>query len=237
MGFRSQTKFELAQESLSPLTRTRIVVVSSFCEILREENHARILPEVGNHGLLKHDNVYEMHHEAIHGQGISLQRVLHEYELKVPGKVALSHAIAQAFCEFYDIRMMLAKWSSHNIWFMSNIHSLTAELPCRAYIYYPFDLAEFELEEYSTSSLIHKCPRIFALAILLLEISFGRPMHTSQVTSQEWGFVYLMNKDYSTASTMFHELKEQSWEYYKGKHMLDLAIGECLNSRNLSSSS
>ncbi|KAJ6044393.1 uncharacterized protein N7446_002588, partial [Penicillium canescens] len=208
------------------------VEVSGFCKILSIRNNARIFLEFGDQRLFKYEDVYALHHEAIPGLGLPLLRVLQEYRLNIPEKIVLSHAIAQGFWQLYDSKMMLAKWSSGNIWFMPNTSDPNAPLPCKAYISFPFEHTEYELEEYTTTDLIHKCPRIFSLAILLLEISLGRPIQTSQIKRHESDFTGGMNKDFLTASKLFTELKGQSWDGHVSKHILDQAIDACMTGRN-----
>ncbi|KAJ5698403.1 hypothetical protein N7462_000408 [Penicillium macrosclerotiorum] len=210
--------------------------VSDFCKILSAKNNARIFLELGDQGIFRYEDVYALHHDAIPGQGIPLLHVLQEYHLNTPEKVVIAHAIAREFWQLYETKMMLTKWSSGNIWFMPNTSDPTAPLPCKAYISFPFEQAEYELEEYSTTGLIHKCPRIFSLAILLLEIGLGRPIQTSQLKQHERNFVGGMNKDYSTASKLLKELKEQSWGGYTGKNVFDQAIHACMNGMNFSPS-
>ncbi|KAM5442401.1 hypothetical protein MferCBS31731_002279 [Microsporum ferrugineum] len=210
--------------------------VSGFCNALCAENHARILLELRDQGLFRYEDVGVLHHEAISGRGIPLLSVLREYHLDISEKIVLSHAIAREFWQFYETKMMLMKWSSDSIWFMSKKGDPNAPLPTKAYIYFPFEHAEYELEEYSAVGLIYKYPRIFSLAILLLEISLGRPIQTSQHKRHDSGFVGGMNKDFYTASNLLDELKGQSWTNWLGKRDLDLAIEACLTSSNFAPS-
>lgn len=211
------------------------VQITGFCKMLRTEINARVLLEVGDQGLLKHEDVFALHHEAIPGLGIPLLHVLEQYQLDTPEKIMLSHAIAREFWQLYETKMMLAKWSSSNIWFMPNSNDPNALLPCKPYISFPFDYAQYDLEEHSSNGLIHKYPRIFSLAILLLEISLGRPIQTSQLNKQEIYFAGHMNKDFFTASKLFTELKDQSWGEYTGKHIFDEAINACMTHLNFTS--
>lgn len=225
-------RVRFTEESQPSSQQDAMAEVSSVCNLLEEQNYARILMELRNQQLFQDHAVHQLQHDAIPGEGITLERVLQEYNLSVTQKVALSHTIALAFWQFYDTKMMLARWTSRNIWFMPHSQGSDEQLPCKAYISFPFDRGEYELEEYSTFGLIHKCPRIFALAVLLLEISLARPIRTCQLRSNDKGFVGQMNRDYSATAKHLTELRRQSWGNYRGKRRYDLAIEACMTGSN-----
>ncbi|KAH8898150.1 subtilisin-like protein [Thozetella sp. PMI_491] len=203
--------------------------IPNFCSLLGRKNSARVYLELGGFSLFEDEIVQRLHHDATPGGGIPLSRVLQEYHLSIPERIVLCHTIARSFWQFYDTKMMLAKWTSQNIWFMpSSGDPKSPSLPCRAYISFPFERAEYELEEYSTAGLIHRCPRIFALAVLLLEISLARPIETCRLQWDAEDFVGRTNVDHKRAMTQLQELRADSWTNYTGKHIYNFAIRECV---------
>ncbi|PYH78778.1 hypothetical protein BO82DRAFT_404838 [Aspergillus uvarum CBS 121591] len=219
----SQEEITLAREAhLAKMDETNL------CTKLGEENHARLLLVLEDGGFSRHIYGYPLHHEAAPGREVPLSRALEEYRLDIPQKIALCHAVARGFWQLYETKMMLAKWSDTTIWFRSNSDDPAAPLPCKVFISIPFALTEHELEEFSTTDLIHRCPRIFSLGVLLLEICLGRPIQTPQLQQDTTFFVREMNKTFCTTSKLFGEFQDDSWTGYTGKFVLSQAIDACV---------
>ncbi|RAH73956.1 uncharacterized protein BO66DRAFT_434947 [Aspergillus aculeatinus CBS 121060] len=201
---------------------------TNLCTKLGEENHARLLLQLEDGGFSTYDYACALHHEAAPGSGVPLRRALEEYRLDIPQKIALCHAVARGFWQSYETKMMLARWSDTTISLMPNSDNPADPLPCKAFISIPFTLTEHELEEFSTRDLIHRCPRIFSLGVLLLEICLGRSIQTPQLQQDATGFVRDMNKTFRTTSKLFDEFQDDSWTGYTGKFVLNQAIDACV---------
>ncbi|KAL6357030.1 hypothetical protein LRP88_10647 [Fusarium phalaenopsidis] len=158
--------------------------------------------------------------------GVSLAEVLGQYELSVRQKLSLAHSVALAFWQYYESQLMHRAWTSHNIWFMPDPDD-SERLPLRTYIaFYPeatectYDASEFSKMDF----LIHRCPRIQCLALLLLEIGLGRPFQGRLLDTQ----VLQLNYYNAVASKYLQELKSTTWENFIHKDIFTGAIEKCL---------
>ncbi|KAK7408477.1 hypothetical protein QQX98_009344 [Neonectria punicea] len=202
--------------------------IDGFCQIFQNDDGCRISLKLED-GVLFRLGVEMLKHRASPGVGLCLADVLAQYSLKVKEKLALSHAIALAFWEFYDSQLMLRVWNSHNIWFMPepNLRDNSEGLPLRAYISFHPEITECDLEASEfihQNSLIHRCPRIQALAILLIEIGLGKPFQCRSFNHP----TRQLNYRYAVALECLEELKAANWENFSHKHFFTDAVEACL---------
>ncbi|PYI26891.1 hypothetical protein BP00DRAFT_450761 [Aspergillus indologenus CBS 114.80] len=216
---------EITSAGNAPLTR---MDRTNLCTKLGEEIQARLLLLLQDGGFSRYPSAYELHHQAAPGRGVPLSRALEEYRLDIPQKIALCHAVARGFWQLYETKMMLAKWSDTTIWLMPNSDNPAGPLPCKVFISIPFALTEHELDEFSTTDLIHRCPRIFSLGVILLEICLGRPIQTPQLQQDATFFVREMNRTYGTTLKLFGDFQADDWTQYTGKFVLNQAIDACV---------
>lgn len=220
--------------SLAPIPPPPRRPVSSFCSILERETSARIFLEHNLQDLLETETFEELQHNLDSGKGMSLLHILRHFELAVPEKIILAFIVARAFWQLYESRMTLARWTHHDLWFMLNG---SEGPPCKAYMELPFQDVQEELQEYERAGLIHKCPRILAVGVLLLEIGLARPMEgCHHPKPNDRHFVRKTNEDYASATRQLNELKGVSWNGYCSKRLFDSAVGNCLNGKNFSPS-
>lgn len=107
--------------------------------------------------------------------------------------------------------------------------------PYKVYMELPFQNEQEGLQEYTRAGLIHKCPRILAVGVLLLEIGLARPIEgCHHYEPNDRYFVRKTNEDYTSATRQLNELKGVSWNGYSSKRLFDNAVGNCLNGRNFS---
>jgi hypothetical protein len=213
------------------LPRPRLAL-SSFCSLLEKETSARIFLEHNVQDLLETDTFEALQHNLDSGKGVPLLHILRHYEIGVPEKIILAFTIARAFWQLYETRMTLARWTHNDVWFMSNGGD---NPPCKAYMELPFQDGQERLPEYEKAGLIHKCPRILAVGILLLEIGLARPMEgRHHPEPNDRYFVRKTNEDHASATRQLEELKGVSWKGYCSKRLFDSAVGNCLNGKNFS---
>ncbi|KAM0427814.1 hypothetical protein ACHAPT_007271 [Fusarium lateritium] len=161
--------------------------------------------------------------------GISLADVLDQYELSVKEKLSLAHSVALAFWQYYESQLMHRPWTSHTIWFMPEPDLLdnSERLPLLAYIAFYPEATEcaYEASEFiKTDCLIHRCPRIQYLALLLLEIGLGRPFRGRSFDRQ----ILQLNYCNSVALKYLEELKSATWESFAHKYIFTDAIERSL---------
>lgn len=145
----------------------------------------------------------------------------------------LSYSVARTYWQFYDSDLMKTKWSSETISFMptANNHGQADQLPLRAFVSFPFNVPDHTPEDFIHDLKIplhHRCPRIFALGILLLEIGLGRPFPTrvfKNLTSQ-------VNFDYTTATNLLETLRKTKWDGFNHMRYFIDAVEYCIDGGN-----
>jgi nucleoside phosphorylase len=199
-----------------------------FCQIFESNDGCRI-SLVLQDGCLLRTGVDALKHRVSSGMGISLADVLIQYELSVKQKLSLAHSVALSFWKYYESQLMHRAWTSDTIWFMPEPDLLdgSKRLPLRTYIgFYPeaaecsYDASEFVM----TNFLIHRCPRIQYLALVLLQIGLGSPFRLPSSDKQN----FQLNTDYSIASAKLEELRSVPWVNFVHKDIFTGAIEKCL---------
>ncbi|KAH7121766.1 hypothetical protein B0J13DRAFT_567241 [Dactylonectria estremocensis] len=199
-----------------------------FCQIFKDDDGCRISLKLEDEVLFRL-GVEALKHRASPGKGLCLADVLQRYTLTVEEKLALAYVISSAFWQFYESSIMNRAWSSRNIWFMPqpDLRDNSEQLPLKAYLSFDSEATEcdFDACEFAeTRSLIHRCPRIQALAILLLEIGLGRPLEYKKFDRQ----TQQLNYRYAEASEYLEELKAVTWENFAHKYIFTDAVEACL---------
>ncbi|KAI8711699.1 Peptidase-S8 domain-containing protein [Fusarium sp. LHS14.1] len=166
------------------------------------------------------------------GHGESLASALQNYEFNLQDRILLSYSIARAYWQFYDSELMRRKWSSESIWFMPATNSKDKDvLPLQAFVSFPFGAPDDPAEDFIHDPKIpinHRCPRIFVLGILLLEIGLGRPIQTvafQNPSSQA-------NLNHAAAMGFLEVLQKTKWNGFS--HMASFldAVEYCLDCQN-----
>ncbi|RSL95809.1 hypothetical protein CEP52_011857 [Fusarium oligoseptatum] len=204
-----------------------------ICSLLDREEFARILLE-----FKPVDRLYQLpsseapQFRLAAGRGQSLASILQHYHLTPRDRVSLSYSVARTYWQFYDSELMRRKWSSESIWFMptsSDDHK--DELPLQAFVSFPFESPNHRIEDFIDDlkvPLNHRCPRVFALGVLLLEIGCGSPFTTpvhQNLSSQA-------NFDHSTANNLLQKLRNSKWDGFSHMNYFVGAVEYCLDGKN-----
>ena len=203
-----------------------------FCPILEREITARLFLSFNHdHGLflVKETQVLKQILQA--GLGESLASVLRNYDLTPKDKVILSYAIARSYWQYYDSELMRTKWTSDTIWFMPEKDSRRhkGQLPLCAYLTFPFGVPSNTTPDILYEDLLtHRCPRIFGIGVLLLEIGLGKPFGTGKRRDM----VAQANLNHKVAIDELLELQKTDWDGFTNKKYLDSVVKFCLNSEN-----
>ncbi|RTE81290.1 hypothetical protein BHE90_004222 [Fusarium euwallaceae] len=204
-----------------------------ICSLLDREEFARILLEfkpVDRLSQLPSSEAPQFRLAA--GRGQSLASILQHYHLTPRDRVSLSYSVARTYWQFYDSELMRRKWSSESIWFMptsSDDHK--DELPLQAFVSFPFESPDHRIEDFIDDlkvPLNHRCPRVFALGVLLLEIGCGSPFTTpvhQNLSSQA-------NFDHSTANNLLQKLRNSKWDGFSHMNYFVGAVEYCLDGKN-----
>ncbi|KAH0437082.1 hypothetical protein CcaCcLH18_03950 [Colletotrichum camelliae] len=202
--------------------------LATFCEFFQHDDGCRITLKLED-GVLLRLGAEALKHRTSPGKGLALADVLEQYELSVKERLALAHAIVLAFWQFYDSELMHRPWNSQTIWFMPepDLRGNSEKLPLKVYISFHPEATEcaFDSTEFATTrSLIHRCPRIQALAILLLEIGLGKPLRCPHFDRETLS----LNYRYSLALQHLEDLKYATWDNFAHKHIYTDAVEDCL---------
>ncbi|KAM5341694.1 hypothetical protein ACJ41O_014725 [Fusarium nematophilum] len=197
-----------------------------FCHVF-SDNGCRTSLKLRD-GILYRLGFEVLKHRASRGKGVRLADVLEHYALSVREKLALAFAIALAFWQFYNSPLMHKAWSSQTIWFMPEpgLQDSSERMPLRAYIEFRPEATEcdFDASEFITGEpLVHRCPRIQSLAILLLEIGLGKAFRCRSFDRP----VRQLNSRYSVAAHCLKELESATWNFAH-KPVYVAAVEKCL---------
>ncbi|RSL44255.1 hypothetical protein CEP53_011316 [Fusarium sp. AF-6] len=169
------------------------------------------------------------------GQGESLASALKNYDFDLQDRIVLSYCIARAYWQFYDSELMRRKWSSESIWFMPTTNfEQKAVLPLQAFVSFPFGAPDDPAEDFIHDLSIpinHRCPRIFALGILLLEIGLGRPIPTVAFQNGQNPNAQA-NFNHAAATSLLGKLRNTEWEGFSNKTFFLDAVKYCLDYDN-----
>jgi hypothetical protein len=166
------------------------------------------------------------------GHGESLATVIRNYDLTPRDKVVLCYAIARSFWQYYDSELMHTKWTSDTIWFMpeENSSGHHGRLPLCAYLSFPFGAPSDTMPDVLQDDLLtHRCPWIFDVGVLLLEIGLAKPFRTGR--RRDW--VAQANLSHKIAIDEMLELEKAGWDgFANSKKYFDSAVRYCLNDKN-----
>jgi hypothetical protein len=106
---------------------------------------------------------------------------------------------------------------------MPAIDDAGGRLPLRAFVSFPFGMPGEPLEDSILDisvPLNHRCPRVFALGVLLLEIGLATPFPTRTFRNQ----VSQVNFDHKTAKNQLKTLRAEKWlGFSHAKYFVDAA--------------
>lgn len=180
--------------------------------------------------MLKKSQVLNQLLQAGHGE--TLAAVIRNYDLTPRDKVVLSYAIVRSFWQYYDSELMQTKWTSDTIWFMPEESSSThpEKLPLCAYLSFPFGGPSNTMPDVVQDDLLtHRCPRIFDIGVLLLEIGLAKPFRTGRRRDR----VAQANLSHKIATDEMLELEKMNWDgFANSKKYFDSAVRYCLNDTN-----
>ena len=131
----------------------------------------------------------------------------------------------------YDSDLMRTKWTSDTIWFMpeKECKSREDQLPLFAYLSFPFGSSNDPSKDILLEDLlIHRCPRIFDVGVLLLEIGLGERFQTGKKRD----LVAQLNLNHKIATNRLEELEKATWDGFLNKKVFDQAVKFCLHSKN-----
>ncbi|KAH8885491.1 subtilisin-like protein [Thozetella sp. PMI_491] len=234
MSFWQEFCLSVPPQKSSTAVESDILATGRFCTFLEEQLFTRLSfilePGIGLY------HVPESHRQELipaAGSGEPLASILRHYRLTPRDRIMLSYAIAQAYWQFYDSELMRTKWTSQTIWFMpaSNDISLGDQLPLQAFVSFPFGVLNDPPEDSIQNPdiyLNHRCPRIFALGVLLLEIGIANPFPTRPFQNP----VSQANFDHKIATNQLERLRQIKWPGFSHMRYFIDAVEYCIEGSN-----
>ncbi|KAK3375677.1 hypothetical protein B0T24DRAFT_616793 [Lasiosphaeria ovina] len=214
------------------LKHVGILEQGGFCDFLERELTARVfLSFLDGRGFKILGEPLQVQQMLQAGRGQSLAAVLRQYDLKPKDKVSLASAIARAYWQYYDSDLMRTRWTSDTIWFMPEKGRKTRkdQLPLCAYLSFPFGSPNAPSKDIFLEDLLtHRCPRIFDVGVLLLEIGLGEKFKTGKKRD----LVAQLNLNHKIATDSLDELEKATWDGFLNKKVFDQAVKFCLHSKN-----
>ncbi|KAL7789840.1 hypothetical protein V8C37DRAFT_385885 [Trichoderma ceciliae] len=194
--------------------RYRTIPPGSFCGMIGAKLGSRIRCRVDNSKLHQLYRGSPIAQHAAPGPSISLGDILSTHRLSNRMKLSLAYIIASSFWQYYDSPWMNTRWSSDTIHFLPESRAgdhnidIIEQAVCYAHKpYFVINLSDTDgtFAEYCDSfSVIHRYPRIIALAILLLEVGRGQSLHI-----EETGLIEAdLNKNWELARRL---VKTSKW--------------------------
>jgi hypothetical protein len=103
------------------------------------------------------------------------------------------------------------------------------QLPLCAYLSFPFGSSDSRSKDIFLEDLLtHRCPRIFDVGVLLLEIGLGEKFRTGNKRD----LVAQLNLNHKIATDSLEELEKATWDGFLNKKVFDQAVKFCLHSTN-----
>ncbi|KAL7922429.1 hypothetical protein ACQKWADRAFT_320713 [Trichoderma austrokoningii] len=186
-----------------------------FCRILEKETAGQLFLSFGIDKNLSLLNKTEELGRALEpGPGKSLKDVLCHYDLAPKDKILLSDTI----------------------WFMGEDGNRKhkGQLPLRAYLPFPFDISDNTMPDIMYEDcLVHRCPRIFDIGVLLLEIGLGRTFPRANRRDA----IGRANFNHKIAIDKLLQLQKRQWHGFTDKVSFAQTVKFCLDSENFTSPS
>ena len=208
------------EKSLLSCGSTQIVQVDEFCGLLaRDLGPARIRLKVDAKDLIEFDDAAppDNYHDVERAQSISLADALKLRQLTTKMRIILAFILARSVWQFYDSDWIKTKWTSERIHFMleRNPHhvwpSVYACNPCFAFT---FDDSEEDLEERcELRCVVHRYPRILALAVVLAEIGGAAP--SARVAKDLQSLEAQINRDFCDGG---RPLNDERWPDFESDY-------------------
>lgn len=198
-----------------------------ICKLLGDNNPVRIQFEFAGDDLFKVYGGFGVEQGPAGGPGNSLSMILKQYNLQVKDRLMLAHIITVAFWQFYDTDLQHRKWTSDVIIFMPEANS---SIPIKPYI----SVGELDAvdpqhkEHFIREDLIHRYPRLLALAIILIEIGLNDTLQPASGLTE----VSQSNTDWTAARNGLKQLRQAEWDGFSHKSVYDEVIDSCLKSNN-----
>ncbi|KAH6989088.1 hypothetical protein BKA56DRAFT_575051 [Ilyonectria sp. MPI-CAGE-AT-0026] len=236
MSYWQEFRLSVPAHESNTTVDSKIFTHDKFCAFLEQQLFARMLFEFKpGTGLYQLPQSEAQGFITAGGRGEHLASILRHYRLTPRDKIILSYSIARAYWQFYDSELMRRKWSSETIWFMPTANGTHGghddRLPLQAFVTFPFDVPNDPPEDFIHDlrfPLNHRCPRIFALGIILLEIGLARPFPTrvfKNLTSQ-------VNFDHTTAMNLLETLRNSKWDGFSHMRYFIDAVEYCIDGGN-----
>lgn len=203
---------------------------AEFCDLISNPQQSRLCIKVRGERLI-FDDFTDPIDTALNEPSVSLASILSEESLRYRMRCCLSMIIARAVWQFYDSEWMIRDWTKEQVHFPLYLRANESD-EVNIYASKPFLTARFETasEPNPVKGRIHKCPKILALGILLLEIELDVKIETKRLKKHlRANGQPTLNTDYYAAMDLY---KTEDWNGRDTHTPHKEVIGYCLDASN-----
>ncbi|KAH6714001.1 hypothetical protein BKA61DRAFT_607018 [Leptodontidium sp. MPI-SDFR-AT-0119] len=224
--------FDDDEQDITPSTPSSPALeTTEFCNLISNPQQSRLCMKVHGERLI-FEEVTDVIDTVLNHPSVSLASLLSEESLTYRMRCCLSMIIARAVWQFYDSEWMLRDWTKDQVHFPLYLRTYGSE-EVNIYASKPFLSARFDTlsEQKPVRGRIHKCPKILALGILLLEIELDLKIETKRLKKHlRADGQPTLNTDYIAAMDLYNN--EQLWRYRSTQPAHKEVIGYCLKAPN-----
>ncbi|RSL74845.1 hypothetical protein CEP51_011412 [Fusarium floridanum] len=157
---------------------------NQFCELVRRRvGPAKLRLKVKGERLLQFRDLEGIDDDIAHERTVSLEDVLSRHNVVAKKKLLLAYILARSFWQFYNSDWMCAPWTTESVQFFrerkdednqdGDISVLEAS-PYFAFAFQQDDDSLVSAEHLASGCVVHRYPRVLALASILYEIGRGK---------------------------------------------------------------
>ncbi|RSL41864.1 hypothetical protein CEP53_012505 [Fusarium sp. AF-6] len=152
---------------------------NQFCELVRKRvGPAKLRLKVKGERLLQFRDLEGIDDDIAHERTVSLDDVLSHHNVAAKKKLLLAYILARSFWQFYNSDWMCAPWTTESVQFFQerkdedNQDGNISVLEASPYFAFAFqqDDSLVSAEHLASGCVVHRYPRVLALASILYEI-------------------------------------------------------------------
>ncbi|RMJ09255.1 hypothetical protein CDV36_011131 [Fusarium kuroshium] len=156
---------------------------NQFCELVRRRvGPAKLRLKVKGERLLQFRDLEGIDDDIAHERTVSLEDVLSRHNVVAKKKLLLAYILARSFWQFYNSDWMCAPWTTESVQFFrerkdeDNQDGDISVLEASPYFAFAFqqDDSLVSAEHLASGCVVHRYPRVLALASILYEIGRGK---------------------------------------------------------------
>ncbi|KAF9779082.1 hypothetical protein IL306_002662 [Fusarium sp. DS 682] len=192
---------------------------AQFCDLVRKRvGPAKLRVKVSGERLLQFRDLEGIDDDIAHEQTITLTDMLSCQPLNSKTRLLIAYTLARSFWQFYNSDWMCAQWSTESVQFFRERKRNDSDtkdgsvLSASPYFAFSFDKNDpvLSTEYLATVCVVHRYPRVLALASLLYEIG-RKKRHGTTTRTREEGFGSVEEKINNDFNDIRRGLERDTW--------------------------